>query len=60
MDEAEVQDLKSETQTNTNNYQLTVGQSQGKQFNIGGNAGLNAHHSSMLEGSVWMQVTQVQ
>ena len=42
MDEAEVQDLKSETQTNTNNnnYQLTVGQSQGKQFNIGGNAGI--------------------
>ena len=41
-DEVEVQGLKSETQTSTNNYQLTVGQSQGKQFNIGGNAGLNA------------------
>ena len=42
VDEVEVQGLKSETQTSTNNYQLTVGQSQGKQFNIGGNAGLNA------------------
>ena len=42
VDEAEVQGLKSETQTSTKNYQLTVGQSQGKQFNIGGNAGLNA------------------
>ena len=42
VDEVEVQGLKSETQTSANNYQLTVGQSQGKQFNIGGNAGLNA------------------
>ena len=39
-DTVEVKSQKDEKHTSTKNYQLTVGQSKGKQFNVGGEVGL--------------------
>ena len=41
-DTVKVNSQKDEKHTSTKNYQLTVGQSRGNQFNVGGNVGLDA------------------